>query len=213
MAVQVIISPTIQLGSGENVKGIEVPAAFATPSESVNVVLTALLTLTEDEPVPLPPLVEELIVSVGLPIGAFLATVICCSVKLEAADKFSGRIFWPVYLVCVVKFEPQPDLNISISIFLGSFSPSVHINIPSNTFIPVIYVFVSNPSILFASTNTGDITPVLSSYSAIQSASSAFINQYILSFSLFNLVPTQIALVKPKLSVPQLLVIVFLFES
>ena len=61
---------------------------------------------------------------------------------------------------------------------------------------------------LFASTKTGDITPLLSSYSAIQSASSAFINQYILSVSLFKTCPIQTGFVNPNCD-PQLAVIDF----
>ena len=76
-------------------------------------------------------------------------------------------------------------------------------------------MFVSEvqPSMFCVSTNTGLITPELALYSAIQEASVEEINQYILSSSLFNLVPTQTAFVKPKLSPDQLAVIKFLLES
>ena len=54
--------------------------------------------------------------------------------------------------------------------------------------------------------------PFISSYSAIQSASSAFINQYILSFSVLTTEPIHLALVKPKLVPVQLDVIACVFE-
>ena len=93
------------------------PAAKPLPSASANKPAVEFVIIHGDVPVPLPPLLDVAIVNVGAVIGACLATVICSSVKAEAADKSAGNILSPVNLVWVVKSPLHPDLKTSISIF------------------------------------------------------------------------------------------------